>query len=239
MPKLICFTLSTINVIELHSSSTPKIQLNTVNETSYGLNLNLIWSTAFSLNPNALSSTTSLIPDPNNAAACACTPGFWLFRAAMAMAWPSPTLSSECRRPLGTQTHRPCLWLWQTADCWCSRTPPTKNPPPRTRSRWPAGACGVGQGLLEQSRDVPWRCLERWGRETQPRMLEWREFLEDPKLAVLGKSKNRIKLLKTKEKFCIFLKRQGRTTRKVQEFQKLPITVVQGHAAAHVCGVIN
>ncbi len=33
MPKLICFTLSTTNVIELHSSSTPKIQLNTVKQT--------------------------------------------------------------------------------------------------------------------------------------------------------------------------------------------------------------
>jgi hypothetical protein len=64
-------------------------------------------------------------------------------------------------------------------------------------------------------------------------------FWKTPNWRFFGKSKNRTTLLKTKEKFCIFLKRQGRTKRKVQEFQELPITVVQGQAAAHVCGVIN
>jgi hypothetical protein len=64
-------------------------------------------------------------------------------------------------------------------------------------------------------------------------------FWKTPNWRFFGKSKNRTTLLKTKEKFCTFLKRRGRTKRKVQEFQKLPITVVQGQAAAHVCGVIN
>jgi hypothetical protein len=54
--------------------------------------------------------------------------------------------------------------------------PPTKNPPPRTRFRWPGGACGVGRDLLERSRDVPWRCLDCWDRETEPWMPEWPNF---------------------------------------------------------------
>jgi len=63
-------------------------------------------------------------------------------------------------------------------------------------------------------------------------------FWKTPNWWFFGKSKNRTTLLKTKEKFYLFLKRQGRTERKVQEFQKLPVTVVQGQAAAHVCGII-
>ncbi len=66
-----------------------------------------IFWTAFSPNPNAFSKTTSLMPELNNATACICVPGFWLFRAAIAVAVPSHTLSSKCKRPLGNTNTSP------------------------------------------------------------------------------------------------------------------------------------
>ncbi len=145
MPQTICFTISKNNVIELHSSSTPfnLLQLKPLNQTFYGVNLDFIWSTAFSLNPNAFSNTTSLIPDPNSAAACACTPGFWLFRAAMAMAWPSPTLSSKCRRPLGNTNTSPVFTV--VANSWLLvLTNPTNKEPSTTNKISVARGCVWG-----------------------------------------------------------------------------------------------
>ncbi len=106
-------------------------------------NFALICSTAFSFNPKAFSNTTSLMPDPNSAAACACTPGFWLFRAAMAVAWPLPTLSSKCRRPLGNTNTSPLFTV--VANSWLLvLTNPTNKEPSTTNKISVARGCVWG-----------------------------------------------------------------------------------------------
>jgi hypothetical protein len=59
-----------------------------------------IFWTAFSPNPNAFSKTTSLMPGLNNATACICVPGCWLFRAAIQAAVQTTRIHSHAF-PLG------------------------------------------------------------------------------------------------------------------------------------------
>ncbi len=124
-----------------------------------------IFLTTFSPNPNAFSKTTSLMPELNNATACICVPGFWLFSAAIAVAVPSHALSSKCKRPLGNTNTSPCCNV-VAKSLQLVPTKPTNKEPSTTKM------ISVARGCV-------------WGG-TRPPLAKSRRAMEMPKVLMRG-----------------------------------------------------